>query len=82
MKKVLTWVASIAFVILLINWAVLGIKLFSGNYDVLMEAYIGAACFPVFLICIVTRKFSEKCPYCGKNITFRGAYCPYCGKKL
>lgn len=60
----------------------LGIKIFKGNYDVLTEAYIGAVCFPVFVVCVVISKLSKKCPYCGKSIALKGTYCPHCGNKL
>ena len=37
MKRILPWVQWIAFVILITDWAVIGIQLLNGNYDVLAE---------------------------------------------
>ena len=82
MKKVIACIAIIALLVFAADWALLGIKIFGGNYDILTEAYIGAVCFPIFFVCIAVLKLSKKCPYCGKLITFKGTYCSHCGKKL
>lgn len=82
MKKALTWIAGIASLIFIIDWALLGMKIWNGNYDFLTEATIGTVCFPVALVCIILLKCSKKCPSCGKMLTFEGTYCPHCGKKL
>ena len=81
MKKAATWAFIIAFITLFIDWAILGIKLLDGNYDVIAEAYIGAVCIAIIFICILI-KHTGKCPHCGKIITSDGRYCPYCGEKL
>lgn len=82
MKKAATWAFIIAFITLFIDWAVLGIKLLDGNYDVIAEAYIGAVCFVIIFICILIKQFKGKCPHCGRIITSDGKYCPHCGEKL
>lgn len=43
-------------------------KLLDGDYDIIPEAYIGAACFGVMLISAVYKAFASKCPHCGKEI--------------
>lgn len=53
-----------------------------GNYDIITEAYIGAACFGVMLICAVCKAFANKCPHCGKMIQPSWRYCPHCGKEI
>lgn len=82
MKKVATWLLLISLLIFVIDWGVMGLKLFDGNYDIIIEAYIGLICFVTMLICILIRSFSTKCPYCGKIRVSNGRYCPHCGKEL
>ena len=82
MKKIATWAAFTAFIIFLIDWGVIGLKLLDGNYDITSGAYIGAACLGVMLVCAVCRLFSSKCPHCGKLTQSNGNYCPYCGKEI
>lgn len=43
-------------------------KLLDGNYDIITEAYIGAACFGAMLISAVCKAFASKRPHCGKEI--------------
>ena len=49
-------------------------KLLDGDYDIIPEAYIGAACFGVMLISAVYKAFASKCPHCGKMIQSNGKY--------
>ena len=81
MKKVDTWLLLISLLIFVIG-GVIGLKLFDGNYDIIIEAYIGLICLVTMLICILIRSFSTKCPYCGKMRVSNGRYCPHCGKEL
>ena len=81
-KKIVTWVLIIAFFGFFIDWAVLGIKILNGNYDVIAEAYIGAVCFVIMLVCLLIKKFSSKCPHCGKISNSGGRFCPHCGKTI
>ena len=82
MKKVATWVAVIAFIIFVLDWGVIGLKLLDGNYDILGGAYIGLACLIAIIGCAVYKVFSNKCPYCGKMLHSTGKYCPHCGKSI
>jgi len=81
-KKITTWGLVIAFIIFVIDWGIIGLKLLDGNYDITTGAYIGAICWGVILVCIVCRAFSNKCPHCGKLKQTSGKYCPYCGKEI
>lgn len=82
MKKVRPWILAITFFIAVIAWGVMGFKLYSGDYNITMEAYITGACLIVILICALSKLFTDKCPHCGKIRVSNGKYCPYCGKEL
>ncbi|MDO4829164.1 MAG: zinc-ribbon domain-containing protein [Clostridia bacterium] len=82
MKKIAAWGLAAALVLFILDWGVLGVKLPGGSYDVLPEAYIGAICFGVMLVCAVCRAFTNRCPHCGKIILSNGKYCPHCGREL
>ena len=45
MKRITTCVLIIALIIFIIDWGIIGVKLLDGDYDIIPEAYIGAACF-------------------------------------
>ena len=72
----------IAIIVFIIDWSVMGIKLFDNNYDITTEAYIGLACWGVMIVCGLYRVFANKCPHCGKTKLTNGDYCSYCGKKV
>ena len=72
MKKIAAWGLAAALVLFILDWGVLGVKLLGGSYDVLPEAYIGAICFGVMLVCAVCRAFTNRCPHCGKIILSNG----------
>lgn len=82
MKKIITWIYVLAVVVLVIDWAVMGLKIFTNDYNITVEAYIGCACFVLMMICSVYRLFSNKCPHCGSLRLTGGAYCSHCGKKI
>lgn len=82
MKKVATWGVLISFGIALISFAIIGVKLLAGNYEFTIEAYIGAACFYIMIVCGLIRVFNNKCPHCGKMILDNGEYCSHCGEKI
>ena len=82
MKKVAIWGAAIAFVAFLITWGVMGLEIYSGNYDIQSLSYIGLACWIVLLICLIIIVINTRCPHCGKIRRTRGKYCPYCGKEI
>ena len=74
MKRITTWVLIIALIICIIDWGIIGVKMHDGEYDIIPEAYIGAACFGVMLISAVYKAFASKCPHCGKLIQSNGKY--------
>lgn len=82
MKKVISWAYTVSIIVLIIDWAVMGLKIFTNDYDILVEAYIGCACFGILMVCSFYRIFSNKCPHCGKLRVSGGEYCSYCGKKI
>lgn len=81
MKKTVLWISIAASVIVFIDLAVMGIKLFNGNYSIKAEAVIALLSLAALLICNIIRIFSHKCPYCGKFLVTNGNFCPHCGKK-
>lgn len=82
MKKVLSRILVIAFVVFVFDWGIMGIKLLDANYDILVEAYIGLVCFVVIVICAILRVFLLRCLYCKRIIPFSGKYCTYCGREI
>lgn len=82
MKQIRLWISVLAIAVFVIDWGVLGVKLFNGNYDVTVETYIGAVALVVLLLCAVSKLFTDKCPHCGKLRISNGKFCPYCGKEI
>lgn len=82
MKKASLWILLSAFVIFLIDWGVMGVKLLEGNYDIMTEAYIALLCFAVIIVCILVRLLGRKCPHCKKMLLTDGKFCPHCGKPI
>ncbi len=82
MRKIANWALTIAFIVFLIDWSVMGIKLLDNDYNITVEAYIGLACFIVISISIFIRCFTDRCPHCRKIMLIKGTYCSYCGKKI
>lgn len=83
MKKIIPWITAVSLAIFVIAWGIMGLKIFDGNYNFTLEAYIGLAAIIVFFVFILIKKFSsEKCPYCGKIRLDNGKYCSYCGKEI
>lgn len=82
MKKAATWILWISFGVNFIALAIMGVKILDGNYEIVVEAYICAACFLAIFICNLVRAFGNKCPHCGKTILDNGEYCSHCGKKI
>ena len=69
-KKVLTWIILAALLIFIIDWSVIGIMIFNGNYDFTVGAYILAVCFVIMLagLLIKTLVYDFKiCPGCNKK---------------
>lgn len=83
-KKVLTWIILAALLIFIIDWLVIGIMIFNGNYDFTAGAYILAVCFVIMLagLLIKTLVYDFKiCPGCNKKIPHKSRFCPHCGKE-
>ena len=82
MKKARPWILAIAFLVAVVAWGVMGLKIYDGNYEITTEAYITGACLIVILVCAVSKVFTDKCPHCGKLRVSNGKYCPRCGKEM
>jgi len=82
LKRIKTWVLIIAMLVLMILYALIGLKLLSDNYNILIEASICLACIVIVFICIMVRLATYRCPDCGKSLKTDGSYCPFCGKKI
>ena len=82
MKKARPWILAIAFLVAVVAWGVMGLKIYDGNYEIATEAYIMGACLIAILVCAVSKVFTDKCPHCGKLRVSNGKYCPHCGKEL
>ena len=82
MKRIATWVLIAAFVVFVIDWGVVGVKLLRGDDGITAGAWIGAVCWGVMMVCLVCRAVSSRCPHCGKMRATGGKFCPYCGKEI
>ena len=82
MKKITKWLAVVSFVVFIIVWGIMGLKLLDNDYLISTEAYIGLFSLIIFFICVMYVKFTNRCPHCGKAKQSFGKYCPYCGKEL
>lgn len=82
MRKIATWTVAIAFLVALIDWGMMGVKLLNHDYNITAEAYVGLGCWVMILVCILCRAFTDRCPHCGKIRAAKGAYCSCCGRKI
>ena len=67
MKKTATWVLVIAFIVFLIDWGIMGIKLIDNDYNIILEAYIGFVCWVLIIISIFVRAITDRCHRCGSG---------------
>ena len=81
MKKAFSWIFVITMAVLVIDWGIMGLKIFNNDYNITVEAYIALVCFVLLFICCMCKIFSNKCPNCRKVRWTDGEYCSYCGKK-
>ena len=51
MKKVASWIFAIAVSIFVIDWGIMGLKIFNNDYNITVEAYIVLVCF-LYAACI------------------------------
>jgi len=83
MKKTVNTILTITFIVFLIVWGLIGVKIFGfHDYDFITEAYIAMICYITIAVCVFYKIFSQKCPHCGKHILSEGKYCSHCGMKL
>ncbi len=83
MKKTVNTILTIAFIVFLIVWGLIGIKILGfHDYDFITEAYIAMICYIIIAICVFYKIFNNKCSHCGRHLLWEGEYCSYCGKKL
>ena len=82
MKKAVNWILFAAILVMVITWGVVGLNIVNGDYETVTPgAYIVLACLVISLACNLYKRFSDKCPHCGKMYTGSGEYCSHCGKK-
>lgn len=82
MKKIAIGLAIITFIIFVIDWGIVGVKIFNGNYDIIVGVYMGLISIAICFISIIYVRFTNRCQNCGKVIQSYGKYCPYCGKEI
>lgn len=82
MKRIAKWVTAIALFVLVIDWGVIGLKIFDGDYDIIVGIYIGLVSWLIAIIGILYIRFANRCQNCGRMIQFGGKYCSHCGKEI
>jgi len=81
-KKIATWLMVISIIVFAIAWGVIGLKIFTNDFNFMTEAYIGYGSLAVFFTSLICVKMIDRCPHCGKTKQPFGKYCPYCGKEI
>ena len=82
MKKAMRWIFAIALAVFVIDWGVMGLKIFDNDYNITVEAHIALVCIVLLFIWGVYKIFGRsRCGHCGKVRWSDGEYCPYCGNK-
>ncbi len=83
MTKILWIITVVSLAVMIISMAVMGVKIFSGNFEILAEAYAFYISFAACTVSNLLRAFlKSKCPHCGKILLVKGKYCYKCGKEL
>ena len=82
MKRIAVRTAVIAFVVFLIAWGVVGVKLLDGDYDITVGVYIAMAAAVITIAAILVARSTGRCPHCGRFLSAGGKYCPHCGKEV
>ena len=82
MKRITFWMILISGLVLIMTLGVMGVKILDHDYDILTEAYVLYPAWALLVITMLIRRFTDKCPHCGKLRYPRGKYCPHCGKEL
>lgn len=76
----MTWTALTAFVVFLVVWGIVGVKILNNDYDITAWVYIALVCWILMIVCGLYRVFCQKCPHCGKRLLTEGKYCSHCGQ--
>lgn len=82
MRKMVFTIFIMALITFVIDWGLMGIKLLDNNYEIMIETYVGLACWIIMIVCALYKTFTNRCPYCGKLRLTNGDYCSYCGKRI
>lgn len=82
MKKAGLWIWSLAVVVFLIDWTIVGLAVLNGNYNIAAGVYIGAGCLAVILLFPFFRLFGGRCPHCGRDLAFGETRYPHCGGRI
>jgi len=82
MKKARLWILTVTLLVGVVAWGVMGLKLYDGDYNIKVEAYIMLTCLVITLVCAISKLFTDKCSHCGKLRVSNGSFCPYCGKEI
>ena len=60
LRKIANWSLVIAFIVFLIDWGVMGLKLLDNDYNIIVEAYIGLGCFIIITVSVFVRCFTDR----------------------
>lgn len=58
--KAANWIFAAALAVCLIVWAVIGLKLFDGRYDIKSGAYVMFVCIFIMAVCALFKVFCKK----------------------
>ena len=81
-RRIRLWVLIAAFLVLVVDMMVMGLKIFGNDYEITFEAWLALVCLAVVGVGAVFHIFENKCPHCGKPHLSDGAFCSYCGKRI
>ncbi len=56
-----------ALLVFLVDWGVMGAKIFTGDYDTLVQAWIGMICLVILLLCALYRLAGRRCLRAAKS---------------
>jgi len=83
MRKIVGWTVAVSATVLVIAMGMMGVKIFTNDYDITAEAYVTLFSYIILLAAIVCLRFGRnKCPHCGRFRLPGGEYCAHCGKKI
>ena len=82
MRRVLPWLIAVSAFVLVIAVGVMGVKILDHDYDFINEANVATVSVVILTAALLIRRFTMKCPHCGKLRQPGGRFCPYCGKEI